>query len=103
MRLKVSSSNTGSEDNASSAAERDSGVVGLVALIFGCCGLAAATGGFAVVAAAGGRGGPACGDIRVGWPATPCASAEPALNATATPKTRVVRMLAPPGRVALKA
>src|SRR5581483_4254553 len=100
MRLNVSSSNTGSLDSDSSAAERDSGVVGLVATIFGFAATAAGlTCGLAT--AAGGRSGPACGDTKVGWPATPCANAEPALNATATPTIRVVRMLAPPGRVAL--
>ena len=66
MRLKVSSSNTGSEDNASSAAERNSGVVGLVALIFGGCDFAGSSRRLAVATAAGGRGGAACGDIRVG-------------------------------------
>src|SRR5262249_3807378 len=105
MRLNVSSSNTGSLDSDNSAAERDSGVGGLVATIFGLgttAGWAATAAGLACgfATAAGGRGGPACGDTKVDWPATPCANADPALNATATPTIRVVRMLAPPGRVA---
>src|SRR5580692_446001 len=90
MRLKVSSSNTGSDESASSAAERASGVA---ALIDGLA--AAATGGFFAAGGltmAGGLDGATCGDVRVGWPATPCANAELADNDSSKPDIKMLRM-----------
>src|SRR5580692_7585508 len=80
MRWKVPSSNTGSDDSASAAAERDSGVLaGLTA----ACGGFAATGGLAATAGLGGV-------------PTPCAKAEPEAAARMTPTIKVVRMNGPP-------
>src|ERR1700732_4770094 len=80
MRWKVPSSNTGSDDSASAAAERDSGVL---------AGLTAACGGFAAIggltATAGFGGG-----------AKAFARAEPEAAARMTPTIKVVRMNGPP-------
>src|SRR5580704_7358937 len=85
MRWKVPSSNTGSDDSASAAAERDSGVLaGLTA----ACGLAA-TGGLAATAGFSATAG-------LGGVPTPCASAEPAASATITPAIEMVRINPPP-------
>src|SRR5580658_2306108 len=98
MRPKVSSSNTGSDDSASSAAERASGVdAGLTAACDGLAGLAglAATGGLA------GAGTP-CGAINVGWPATlPCASAAPDAAARTRPAIAIVRIIRSPSKPAI--
>src|SRR5580704_15458891 len=87
MRWKVSSSNTGSDDSASSAAERDSGVDP---------GLTAACGGFAGLtgfAATAGLAGAAFGAINVGCPATlPCASAVPDAAAKTNPAIAITRI-----------
>ena len=67
MRLKVSSSNTGSDDSASSAAERASGVVAFAGPAVGFAatvGLAAGAVGFA---ATDGFAGVAFGAIKVGF------------------------------------
>src|ERR1700721_1375383 len=85
MRWKVPSSNTGSDDSASAAAERDSGVLaGLTA----ACGFAA-TGGLAATAGFTATEG-------LGGVPTPCASAEPAASATITPAIEMVRINPPP-------
>src|SRR5580704_3507565 len=78
MRWKVPSSNTGSDDSASCAAERDSGVL---------AGLTAACGGFAAT------GGLADG---LGGVPKPCAKAEPDAAARMTPTIKMVRMNGPP-------
>src|SRR5580692_5847193 len=80
MRWKVPSSNTGSDDSASAAAERDSGVV---------AGLTAACGGFAAT------GGLAATD-GLGGVTTPCANAKLDAAASMTPAIKVVRMNGPP-------
>src|SRR5580704_19663866 len=80
MRWKVPSSNTGSDDSASAAAERDSGVL---ADFTAACGGFTATGGLAATAGLGGV-------------PTPCASAEPAASATITPAIEMVRINPPP-------
>src|SRR5580704_4242886 len=86
MRWKVPSSNTGSDDNASAAAERDSGVLaGLTA----ACGGFAATGGLAATEGFSATAG-------LGGVPTPCASAEPAASATMTPAIEMVRINPPP-------
>src|SRR5580693_182182 len=86
MRWKVPSSNTGSDDSASAAAERDSGVLaGLTA----ACGDFAATGGLAATAGFSATAG-------LGGVPKPCASAEPAASATTTPAIEMVRINPPP-------
>src|SRR5580658_3984679 len=80
MRWKVPSSNTGSDDSASAAAERDSGVL---------AGLTAACSGFAAT------GGLTATDGLGGVP-KPCASAGPDAAAKMTPTIKVVRMNGPP-------
>src|SRR5579862_2654559 len=80
MRWKVPSSNTGSDDSAKAAAERDSGVL---AGFTAACGGFAATGGLAATAGLGGV-------------PKPCASAEPDAAARMAPTIKVVRMNGPP-------
>src|ERR1700734_1108401 len=76
MRWKVPSSNTGSDDSASAAAERDSGVL---AGFTAACGDLAATGGLGATDGFGGV-------------PKPCASACPAASATITPAIEMVRI-----------
>src|SRR5579864_4772123 len=76
MRWKVPSSNTGSDDSAKAAAERDSGVL---AGFTAACGGFAATGGLAATAGLGGV-------------PKPCASACPAASARMTPATEMIRI-----------
>src|SRR5580700_8853730 len=86
MRWKVPSSKTGSDDSASAAAERDSGVVaGLTA----ACGGFAATGGLAATDGFSATAG-------LGGVPKPCASAEPAASAKITPAIEIVRINPPP-------
>src|ERR1700724_421901 len=80
MRWKVPSSNTGSDDSASAAAERDSGVL---------AGFTAACGGFAAT-------GCLTVTVGLGGVPTPCANAEPAASATMTPAIEMVRINPPP-------
>src|ERR1700675_469462 len=91
MRWKVPSSNTGSDDSASAAAERDSGVL---------AGLTAACGGFAATGGLAATAGFSAGEGLGGVP-KPCASAEPAASATMTPAIEMVRINPPPSPATL--
>src|SRR6202051_1397578 len=80
MRWKVPSPNTGADDSARAAAERDSGVL---------AGLTAACGGFAVAGGLAATAG-------VGGVPKPSPSADPTPSATMTPAIEMVRINPPP-------